>query len=161
LAKTVAMTVSSPQLRRKVANANASCVCFNIRRATRAVTQLYDDALRPSGLRVTQFSLLVILQGNSPLSISELAVHSGTDRTTLTRNAALLEEEGLVKIDSGADDARVRLVTLTTAGARALEDAYPRWVAVQDMLAKQVGSDVLARLLRDLSALSYRVPMLV
>jgi DNA-binding MarR family transcriptional regulator len=153
------MTVSSSQLRRKVAHVNASCVCFNLRRATRAVTQLYDDALRPSGLRITQFSLLVILQTNGSVSISELAVHSGTDRTTLTRNASLLEAEGLVKIESGAD-ARVRLLSLTAAGSRALEDAYPRWAAVQDALSKQIGSDVLARLLRDLAALSYRVPML-
>ena len=151
------MTATSAQLRRKLAHANASCACFNLRRATRAVTQLYDDALRPSGLRVTQFSLLVILQSNGSLSISELATHSGTDRTTLTRNAALLQAEGLVKIDSGAD-ARVRLVSLTSAGLRAVEDAYPRWAAVQEILMKQVGSDVVTRLLRDLTSLSYRVP---
>lgn len=153
------MAVSSAQLRRKVAHVNASCACFNLRRATRAVTQLYDDALRPSGLRVTQFSLLVILQSSGPLSISELAQQSGTDRTTLTRNAALLQSEGFVKIDSGAD-ARVRVVSLTAAGMRAVEDAYPRWVAVQDVLSRQVGTDVLGRLLRDLTSLSYRVPTL-
>ena len=153
------MSVSSAHLRRKVAHVNASCACFNLRRATRAVTQLYDDALRPSGLRVTQFSLLVILQSNGPLSISVLAQQSGTDRTTLTRNAALLQSEGLVRIDSGAD-ARVRMVSLTTAGTRAVEDAYPRWVAVQEALQKRVGTDVLGRLLRDLSALCYRVPTL-
>ena len=153
------MTVSSSHLRRKVANVNANCTCFNLRRATRAVTQLYDDALRPSGLRVTQFSLLVILQANGPMSISELAVHSGTDRTTLTRNAALLQAEGLVKVDSGAD-ARVRMLSLTAAGGRALEDAYPRWATVQETLSRQVGHEVVSRLLRDLSALSYRVPAL-
>ena len=151
------MTVSSSQLRRKVAHVNANCACFNLRRATRAVTQLYDGALRPSGLRVTQFSLLVILQASGPMSISELAVHSGTDRTTLTRNAALLQAEGLVKVDSGAD-ARVRMLSLTAAGSRALEDAYPRWAAVQEALSRQVGNDVISRLLRDLSAVSYRVP---
>jgi DNA-binding MarR family transcriptional regulator len=151
------MTVSSAQIRRKVAHVNASCACFNLRRATRAVTQLYDDALRPSGLRVTQFSLLVILHSGGPISISELAQESGTDRTTLTRNAALLQTEGLVKIDTGAD-ARVRVVSLTSAGARAVEDAYPRWVAVQEALFRQVGTDVLGRLLRDLTSLSYRVP---
>jgi DNA-binding MarR family transcriptional regulator len=154
------MTVSSAQIRRKVAHVNANCACFNLRRATRAVTQLYDDALRPSGLRVTQFSLLVILQNSGPLSISELAQESGTDRTTLTRNAALLQSEALVKIDSGTD-ARVRIVSLTAAGSRAVEDAYPRWVAVQEALSRQVGSEVLARMIRDLTSLSYRVPALV
>jgi DNA-binding MarR family transcriptional regulator len=151
------MTISSAQIRRKVAHVNATCVCFNLRRATRAVTQLYDDALRPSGLRVTQFSLLVILHSGGPISISELAQQSGTDRTTLTRNAALLQSEGFVKIDTGAD-ARVRLVSLTSAGARAVEDAYPRWAVVQEALSRQVGADVLGRLLRDLTSLSYRVP---
>jgi DNA-binding MarR family transcriptional regulator len=121
------------------------------------VTQLYDDALRPSGLRVTQFSLLVILHAEGPLSISELAQESGTDRTTLTRNAALLQADGLVRIESGAD-ARVRVVSLTAAGTRALEDAYPRWVAVQDALFRHVGNDIVGRLLRDLTALSYRMP---
>ena len=153
------MPVSSVQLRRKVAHVNESCACFNLRRATRAVTQLYDDALRPCGLRVTQFSLLVILQSRGPLSISELAQQSGTDRTTLTRNAALLQTEGFVKIDAGAD-ARVRIVSLTAAGMRAVEDAYPRWVAVQEALSRQVGAEVLGRLLRDLTSLSYRVPTL-
>jgi DNA-binding MarR family transcriptional regulator len=129
----------------------ATCACFNVRRAARTVTQLYDDLLRPSGLRTTQFTLLVLLLGHGPTSINQLAAAAGADRTTLTRNLALLEGQGLVRVRPG-EDARVRIVELTDAGERAVATAYPLWREAQAVVADRMGASRLARLLSDLSA---------
>jgi len=63
-----------------------SCACFNLRKVTRGVTQLYDEMLRPAGLRVTQFSLLVAVRVAEPVGVTRLAELTVMDRTTLTRN---------------------------------------------------------------------------
>jgi DNA-binding MarR family transcriptional regulator len=139
------------QRQAKAAEAAAACACFNIRKATRAVTQFYDDLLRPSGLRTTQFTLLLLLRGHGPTSINGLADAAGTDRTTLTRNLAILDERRLVRIRPG-EDARVRVVELTDAGDEAVSAAFPLWQRAQTRIAKRVGQDRLARLLSDLSA---------
>jgi len=113
----------------------ATCVCFNLRKAARAVTQLYDAVLRPSGLRVTQFSILAVLSRSGPLTQSRLASATVTDRTTLTRNLRLLEAKGLIRVERGADR-RQREVGLTEPGRKALAKAYPLWKEAQARMAK-------------------------
>src|SRR5712671_5116476 len=141
----------TPKTHLPAAAVAATCACFNIRKATRAVTQFYDDALRPSGLRITQFTLLVLLQGHGAMTINSLADAAGTDRTTLTRNLALLEERRLVRIRTG-EDARERIVELTAAGERAAVAAFPMWQKAQARVATELGQHRLTRLLSDLSA---------
>ena len=80
-----------------------SCACFSLRKVTRAVTQLYDEMLRPAGLRGTQFSLLVAVQMAGPVGVTRLAELTVMDRTTLTRNLELLQKQGLIEIAAGAD----------------------------------------------------------
>jgi DNA-binding MarR family transcriptional regulator len=130
---------------------NATCACFNIRKAARAMTQLYDDVLRPTGLRNTQFTLLMLLRGHGPMSMNRLAEAALTDRTTLTRNLALLAEQGLVRIGLG-EDARVRVVELTEAGDEAADAAFPLWQKAQALISRRMGHDGLTRLLTELSA---------
>jgi DNA-binding MarR family transcriptional regulator len=142
---------AQPKRRTAAAEVAAACACFNIRKATRAVTQFYDDALRPSGLRTTQFTLLVLLQGHGPMTINALAEAAGTDRTTLTRNLAILEQRRLVRIRPG-EDARVRIVELTVAGHEAATEALPLWQKAQTRVATKLGRHRLTRLLSDLSA---------
>jgi DNA-binding MarR family transcriptional regulator len=137
--------------RARAAEVAASCACFNIRKATRAVTQFYDGVLRPSGLRTTQFTLLVLLQGHGSTSINTLAEAAGTDRTTLTRNLAILEQRRLVRIQPG-EDARVRVVELTAAGDEAAAAALPLWQKAQAQVSAKLGHHRLVRLLSDLSA---------
>lgn len=129
------------------------CTCFNLRKAARAVTQLYDEILRPAGLRTTQFSLLAVLGLHAPraLSIGELAQATVMDRTTLTRNLELLEREGLVRIRPGAD-ARVREVSLTTAARDRLRTAFPLWERAQTRMTRRLGAARSRRLLADLGA---------
>ncbi|MFL5582051.1 MAG: MarR family winged helix-turn-helix transcriptional regulator [Gemmatimonadaceae bacterium] len=129
---------------------NATCACLNIRKAARAVTQLYDDVLRPSGLRNTQLTLLMLLRGHGAMSITRLAEVAMADRTTLTRNLALLEERQLVRIVPG-EDGRVRMVELTDAGDDAIDEAFPLWEKAQGLITQRMGRDALARLLTELS----------
>jgi DNA-binding MarR family transcriptional regulator len=127
------------------------CTCFNLRKAARAVTQMYDEFLRPSGLRSTQFSLLMLIQGQGPIRITDLAEQAVMDRTTLKRNVELLEREGLVRVEAG-EDARVREVRLTGAAEERVAQALPLWQRAQAHVTGDLGHGRTDRLLADLSA---------
>ena len=118
----------------------APCACSRLLRATRAVTQLYDDALEPCGLRVTQLSLLRTLQREGPQRIGELAARNLLDRTALSRNLDPLVGKKLVAIVPGSD-ARTREVTLTRQGIAALAAAAPLWDRVQRDVSRLIGRD--------------------
>ena len=102
------------------------CLCTALRRAALASTALYDEALAPSGLKVTMYRLLKRAAEGEPPSISELARRMGLDRSTLGRNVRVLERERLVALRS-VEDGRERAVTLTAKGRAALEAAAPLW----------------------------------
>ena len=84
-------------------SADLPCTCFRLRSAARRMTQVYEHALRPTGLKITQYSLLANLARSGSHSVTALARVLATDRTTLTRNLAPLERDGLVKITDGPD----------------------------------------------------------
>lgn len=132
----------SPMNAKTMAN---TCVCFSIRRAARAVTQMYDDALRPAGIRSTQLALLNAIRLIGPLSVKRLAAAVVIDRTTLTRSLRLLEREGLVRIEAG-DDLREKNVMLTDSGSAKLEQAFPMWAAAQAAAEQMLGPENMARL---------------
>jgi DNA-binding MarR family transcriptional regulator len=134
-----------------IQSAALTCTCFNLRKAARAVTQMYDDFLRPSGLRSTQFSLLALVWGLGPIRITDLAEQAVMDRTTLKRNVELLEREGLVRVEAG-EDARVREVKLTAAAEERLAKALPLWQRAQAHVTGELGRGRADRLLADLSA---------
>ncbi len=125
------------------------CACFNVRKAARAITQLYDDVLRRSGLRVTQFSILAVTRRLEPVTVTRLAEETVTDRTTLTRNLKVLSQQKLVRIAPG-EDRREREVTLTDRGRAALAQAYPMWKDVQAQVAQRLGRERFRRMLSDL-----------
>jgi DNA-binding MarR family transcriptional regulator len=133
----------------------AACACGRLRRAARALTQLYDDAMAPSGLRVTQFSLLRTLARRGPLRISALAEEALLDRTALSRNLEPLVARKLVAIAPGRD-ARSRDVTLTPSGTAALKSAGPHWKLAQAAVARRLGAsrlEALIQVLEDVEAL--------
>lgn len=119
----------------------ATCACFAVRRAARVITQHYDRALRPSGLRVTQFTLLTMLSLGGPLPLSRVAERLGMERTTLTRNLKLLLDAGLIGVEHG-DDRRVRTVFITPKGHRAAVAALPDWRRAQRDVAGQLSTGV-------------------
>lgn len=114
------------------------CICGTLRRAARSATSVYDRALRPTGLRVTQFAVLRILERAGPLPVTRLAAEAALERTTMARNLDPLERRGLVRIIPDRDDARTRLAELTEEGRAALAEALPHWREAQDELARRV-----------------------
>lgn len=109
------------------------CHCLAARKRAREITRHYDQKLRPHGLQSTQFSVLAALALKGPTPLGELADDLGLERTTLTRSADRLEDDGWV-IDAKAEDARKRCLQLTTDGRSRVEEAYPAWQGVQDEL---------------------------
>ncbi len=117
------------------------CHCLAARRHARAITRLFEEKLRPHGLRATQFSVLAALALKAPTPVKELAETLGLERTTLTRIGALLERNGWVST-AQSEDARERPFRLTGAGRRKLESAFPAWKEAQDLVDRQFGGPV-------------------
>ncbi len=128
-----------PDLNGDLAAAAEGCVCFNLRKAARAVTQFYDARLKPSGLKATQLSLLFALAATGPINMKQLAELMVMDRTTLTRNVRPLQRAGLVTSATGKDR-RTRRLTLTGRGRDALRHALPLWRQAQDAVVGRLGA---------------------
>jgi DNA-binding MarR family transcriptional regulator len=128
------------------------CVCNTLRMATRAVTQLYDDLLRPSGLRVTQFSILAAIARMGEANLRQLEVALALDQTTLTRSLNLLERAGMIERASHPDG-RVKAMRLTPKGRRALQVARPLWAQAQDQVLRELGTKAWADAQRRLTDL--------
>ena len=128
---------------------SAACTCGRLRRANRALTQLYDDVMAPSGLRVTQFSLLRTLAREGTSRMSRLAGLLLLDRTALSRTLDPLAERGFVAIARGRD-ARTREVSLTRAGEMAIRNAEPQWRRAQEQVAHKLGRAKLEALIATL-----------
>ena len=126
-----------------------NCTSHHLRMATRAVTQYYDSRLRPSGLRGTQFTVLAAVGEDGPIPITALAKGLMMDRTTLTRDIKPLQKKGLVSVKEGSDR-RVRLLSLSEEGQRALEAAAPLWEAAQEEIYQSLGKKTWKRLMDDL-----------
>jgi DNA-binding MarR family transcriptional regulator len=122
------------------------CYCMQARRASRALTELYERELAPFELTLPQFSLLRSCQRLGPIGISDFATRLKLDRTTLGRNLKLLEKAGLVALDENSEDQRERLVSLTREGARRVEQAVGAWSAAQEKVKHGLGKPSLAAL---------------
>jgi DNA-binding MarR family transcriptional regulator len=127
--------------------ASLGCTCERLRRLTRRVTAMYDRELAPTGLRVTQFSLLATLRrsGAAGIAITELAARMEMDRTTLTRNLRPLLDQDLAALVADPADARVRRAALSANGAAAFDAARPHWRKAQEFVNRTLGeADVAA-----------------
>ncbi|MBD2308505.1 winged helix-turn-helix transcriptional regulator [Chroococcidiopsis sp. FACHB-1243] len=122
----------------QLGNVANTCTCFNLRKATRVVTQFFDEQLKPSGLLITQFTILVAIAQAGSGTINDLADLLVMDRTTLTRNLKPLEREGFVAIQPG-EDRRIRVVSLTAKGRNALAVALPLWERAQTSVINGLG----------------------
>ncbi|USG62502.1 MarR family winged helix-turn-helix transcriptional regulator [Sneathiella marina] len=130
------------------------CLCIELRSAAQKLTKIYDKALKPVGITVTQFSLLHKVQHLDHPTLNDLAKATDLDRSTLGRNLRLLQNIGLIKMQSGTD-ARTKIIHLTKSGHRLFDQAAPLWQKVQSTLKNRLGEDkrsVLTELLTDLSS---------
>lgn len=129
----------------------SSCACFQFRKASRSVTQLYDQILAPIGLRSTQVVILVASQVLGPCGFARLARELVMDRSTITRNLQPLVAQGLLKV-SGKIGRGGKSVEITPAGQQALGSAVPYWEEAQGQLRKHLGPDRWDRVMADLSS---------
>lgn len=120
----------------------SGCTCARLRRLTRRMTALYDRELAPTGLRLTQYSLLATLRREATdggVTVSDLAAAMDMDRTTLTRNLRPLLDQELVELVADPADARVRRALITTKGQVVFVDAMPYWRVAQDFVNRTLG----------------------
>lgn len=117
----------------------AVCGSFNLRKASRALTQMFDEALQPTGLRSTQLVILLALARDGDVPMTRLSRELVLSPSTLSRNLRPLEREGLIRIPSSTH--RGKLVALTQDGRDAILRAAPYWQEVQERFVHQVGRD--------------------
>jgi DNA-binding MarR family transcriptional regulator len=147
-------------------NAGAVCLNFNLRRASRVVTQYYDEALKPTGVKVTQFTILMAIaarcegtggavgrsrqegmaarmgrsvqnESSSAGSITDIARLAMVDRTTLTRSLRILADDKLIEIRK-AQPGNKRRVVITAKGVKKMKEIYPYWFRAQRELVRQL-----------------------
>lgn len=126
----------------------ALCTSFMVRSLSRKISQLYDETLAPSGLKSTQFSLLLQARtapAGEPMTVSVLAQHLNTDRTTLSRNLRILQEAGCIELVAG-QDARSRGIVVTSHGEAAFRQAAALWRQAQARVREICGEDTVAEL---------------
>lgn len=114
------------------------CACANLRRAARAVTSMYNQELRTTGIELTQFTLLMALNSTGEITQGNLGKLLTLDTTTLTRMLRLLKKQGWIAAKAG-DDRRQRLLSLTPAGHQKLRQSEPHWKRAQSRLQKGLG----------------------
>lgn len=115
------------------------CACTSLRKAARAVSRVYDDALAGRGMSTAQFAILRHVDRSAPVALSRLAEHLVMDRTSLYRALAPIETKGWVEIVPGPG--KSRLASLTAAGRQAMHDAEVDWRQVQGRLVDAMGAD--------------------
>jgi DNA-binding MarR family transcriptional regulator len=118
----------------------ANCACMKARQTSRVLTRIYDEHLRPLGLQTSQLTVLIAIGNFSERGapFGRLADAIGMERSTLTRNLAPLERDGLLRVEVDPEDARQRVVVLTKDGTRMIERAYPLWQKAQAEVATEL-----------------------
>jgi len=120
---------------------DAPCYCIVLRKASRRITALYDEALAPVGVNLAQFSLLRKIARKEPVSLTELGRLADLDRSTIGRNVRVLDRMGLTETRPGREDQREAMVALTAAGQKALEKGAPLWDSVQTRIEQRLGAE--------------------
>lgn len=134
-------------------SAAQNCVCFNLRRVTRAVTQSFDAEIRRHGIRPTQGSILASLQAKDSWTMAELSDWLGMDRTTLVRNLRPLQRDGLAQVSGGGHGRLVEL-SITDKGRKQIEKLTPAWKSAQGAVVKTLGEKRWSAILSDLKTVA-------
>lgn len=122
-----------------------SCKCLRMRKATRFVTQFYDQKLKLVGLRITQFSILSLIATDSKRTMMSIAEELLMDRTTLTRGLSILLKNGYIE-QLKTKDSRKKIMKLTDKGRRILDKAIPLWLEAEHQIldeSKRLGFSVI------------------
>ncbi|MEM7117344.1 MAG: MarR family transcriptional regulator [Chloroflexota bacterium] len=117
------------------------CAFSNLRRAARVVSHLYDDILKPTGLKTTQCMVLATIGRSGKSTVTELADAMTMDQTSMTRALNVLHKQGLVERIFDEADRRRRLITLTAKGEEILELAMELRAQAQTKMIEMLGDD--------------------
>ena len=117
------------------------CLAVRVRKINRAVTNLYDDALRPLGLRVSQMNILVVAERLGTARPGQIGRILDLEASTLSRNLERMRRRGWIEAMEDESDARSQPFRLTAGGRRLLTDAYPAWRLAQEKAAQLLGAD--------------------
>lgn len=128
------------------------CQCYKLRRAARKVTRIYDEVLRPMGIKANQCTTLIAVSLMGPVSITSLADKLGMERTTVTRNLVPLEVAGFIKLQPG--HGRTRNVLITRKGKSIIKQVKPAWAVAQRQVLETIGESELASFNNTLGRLS-------
>jgi DNA-binding MarR family transcriptional regulator len=134
------------KLKREATEVIGECIATRLRMANRVITNVYDDALRPLGLRVTQMLMLVVAENRGLIRQSEVGTELQLDDSTLSRNLERMRASGWLEEVAG-EDARVHSYRLTEAGRGLLAKAIPAWRSAQEQ-AKCLLGDAAVKALR-------------
>jgi len=126
-----------------------ACICSQVRKVARVLTQFYDRGLQPIGLRMTQHAVLVEIALSEQETVKHLAEKLAMDRSGLARALKPLESQGLVTVEAGSDR-RTRVVRLTEQGRQALIEAHPYWLQAQKQVIAHFGEQQAQALLAEL-----------
>lgn len=126
-------------MKEKKERAKSKCNCINLRRASNAITEYYDNMLRPGGLTLNQYSLLKNLNRLGVCSTSELAAYVGLERTTLVRTIKPLFQKGFIE-DISTEGTRNRQIQVTSTGTQVLDICGPLWEEAQRGVELKIGS---------------------
>lgn len=133
------------------------CSCNMIRKSARKITQFYESGLREAGIKPTQFTILATLANTGPVQLTQLADRLLLERTGLTRNLNVLERNGWVQIQTGEEDSRKRVVSLSKKGYEQLDRAIPYWQKSQKAIANVMGQSAIARLRKNLGDMTESI----
>jgi DNA-binding MarR family transcriptional regulator len=114
------------------------CLGARIRLLARLLTGIYDDALRPFGVRISQTSILVVVANEGPISASLVCRILDLDKSTLSRDLQQIQAEGWLEIVP-TDDARTKHLQVTPCGLELLDRIYPAWHAAQKEAVATLG----------------------
>lgn len=123
------------------------CLCAVTRKAGRILTRQYDEYLKPSGLKTTQFSMLANIARNPAITVSELAKLLAMDQTTVSRNLRVLEKSGYISMEPEKADRRIRRIEIAEPGVAKMIEARPLWEKAQMETERVLGRESIETLL--------------
>ena len=130
------------------------CMCGVIRKTGRLLTKKYDFYLKPSGLKITQFSMLANIKRNPGITVSELAELLVMDQSTVTRNLRVLEKTGYIYIETDTTDHRIKRTEITDLGISRMDEARPYWQKAQLEIKRIIGRERIEQLLSSFNKLA-------
>lgn len=124
-----------------MSNSRYPCLCALIRKAGRIATRNYDTFLKPSGLKITQYSMLANIAKNPAITVSELAELLSMNQTTVSRNLRLLEKSGYIHLEGEITDQRIKRIQISDLGISKMNEARPLWEQAQQEMERILGRE--------------------